>query len=589
MNLPRATQPPRRRTRRRVHVAIFVLLCALVSTRFANDAEEASANSAVSDDAHPAVDVASLDNIPVETWGVSGQDPASTQTPSLEVLVWDIQQAGGRIFVAGGFLNVQENKDATPIPQPYLAAFDVNTGEWISTCTPQLDRIAYSLTVNSRGALLVGGEFTQVNGQPREGLVALDPATCDIDSAFEGSLERPWSSKRAMARELEVVDGTLYVVGNFSHARGPAGQRERVYKAVRMDAETGAIDAGWKPEVSGSSIWGLGVDQARGRVHFTGYFTSVNGEAGSGYFHTVDTATGASVTGLTPLPHNQPRSQPEMFDVAMGIDRVFVAGEQHIVQVLDADTHDMLGFVTTGYLGCAGEGYDHFAWCNAFAGGAYQVAERVGDVMFVGCHCTYAVRYGNPGFYDSFSDTRRELKVVMALDAATGTVIDTFDPDATVAKDGAWAVASDSNGCLYVGGDYDNRGVDAQLGSWAGGFIKMCPVGWTPPDPGPDPDPLPDPDPADVEPPTVPGSPAATDLGGGTVQITWTASTDNTGIQSYLVYRNGAYIAWTPDGTLTHDDTGLTDGVTYSYELRAVDLAGNRSAKTTPITITVGP
>jgi len=561
--------------RRRSYLVLFLLLGALMSTRYASDAEDASANSAWSDDAHPPIDIATLDNIPVETWGVSGQNPGQTQTPSLDVLVWDIQQVGDRIFVGGGFLNVQEDENATPIPQPYLAAFDLDTGEWESTCTPDFDRIIYALTVNARGKLLVGGEFTEVNGQPREGLVALDPDTCQVDPLFEGAVERPWSSKRAMVRELEVVNGELYVVGNFSHVIGPNGQRERVYKSARMNDKWGTLDPNWKPNVSGSSIWGIAVDDVRGRVHFAGYFTSVNGQPNSGYFHTVDTATGASVGGLQPLPRNYPNGQPEMFDVAMGIDTVFVAGEQHIVQVLDASDHTMLGFHHTGNTGCPGYGYDHFMYCSGFSGGAYQVAERIGDIVFSGCHCTRDERYGILSHYESYSDTRQALKVIMAYDASTGELIETFDPDATVTKDGAWTVASDTNGCLYVGGDYENIGVEAQLGSWAGGFIKMCPSGWEPPGP-------------DVDPPTVPANVVGTDLGGGNVQLTWDPSTDPSGVQSYLIYRNGAYIGWTPGGVEQYTDVGLTEGLTYQYELRAVDPIPNQSEKSAPVVVTPG-
>ena len=93
----------------------------------------------------------------------------------------------------------------------------------------------------------------------------------------------------------------------------------------------------------------------------------------------------------------------------------------------------------------------------------------------------------------------------------------------------------------------------------------------------------------DTEIPSTPANVQATDLGGGTVQITWDASTDNVGVGSYLVYRNGAYIGWTDSATLTYDDAGLSNGLTYSFEIRAVDLAGNRSPKSTPTTITVGP
>jgi len=580
-----------RRRVRRARLFLVALACTVIGLRLGTGTDDAAANSATSTDAHPAIDIATLDNIPVETWGVSGQIPGQTQTPTLQVLVWDIQQAGDRIFVGGGFLNVQEHRDAAPIGQPYLAAFDLDTGAWVDTCTPQFDRAVYALTVNSSGRLLVGGEFTSVNGQHREGLVALDPATCDVDSEFEGSVERPWSTRRAVVRELEIIGDDLYAVGNFSHVLGPAGQRVRMYKATRMHERWGTIDSQWRPEVTGSGVWGLAVDPGRNRVHFTGYFTSVNGVPGSGYFHTVDTATGASVAGLTPLPRNYPRGQLEMFDVAMGENLVFVAGEQHIVQVLDAQNHDMDGFHHTGNRGCGDLNFDY---CRAFSGGAYQVAERIGDVVFSGCHCTRATRNGVANHFSSYSQERSALKVIFAYDASTGALIESFDPDATVRMDGAWAVASDTNGCLYVGGDYDNRGVRAQLGSWAGGFVKMCPIGWTPPQGGDDPDPgggagnPANPVGPDTRAPSTPENLTATNLGGGNVELTWDPSTDNIAVGSYLVYRNGSYIGWTPTDTTTYTDMDRPNGLTYTYQLRAVDTAGNRSPKATPAIIALG-
>ncbi|MEL6981249.1 MAG: hypothetical protein AAFO29_02375, partial [Actinomycetota bacterium] len=157
------------------------------------------------------IDIDSLDMVPERTWGVSGQNPDATQTPTLDVLVWDFAEIGDRMFVAGAFLNVQESKDATPIPQAYVAAFDVDTGDWISTWTPQLDRVVYALDVTDTGQLLVGGEFETVNGQARAGLVALDPITGAIDPTFAGAVERPWSELRAMVRDIEVVGSQIYV------------------------------------------------------------------------------------------------------------------------------------------------------------------------------------------------------------------------------------------------------------------------------------------------------------------------------------------------------------------------------------------
>ena len=247
------------------------------------------------------VDLENLNMVPERTWGVSGQTPEETQTPSLDNLVWDFAQIGNRMFVGGAFLNVQENRDATPIVQSYVAAFDIDTGDWISSWTPQIDRAVYSLDVHPNGSLLVGGEFETVNGQPREGLVALDPLTGTIDASFPASVERPWATLRAVVRDMQVDGDQIYIAGNFSHVNGQFGERTRVFKTARFSS-AGKIDTTWKPEVTGSAIWGIDTEPSLGEVTFAGFFTAVNGEPNTGNFHTVDSATGATVPGKNNIP-----------------------------------------------------------------------------------------------------------------------------------------------------------------------------------------------------------------------------------------------------------------------------------------------
>lgn len=418
----------------------------------------------------PIVDIANLDMVPERTWGVSGLNSAITQTETLDVHVWDFAQVGNRMFVGGAFLNVQENKTSTPISQPYIAAFDLDSGDWIDTWTPSLDFPVYALDVTPDGALLVGGEFTQVNGTPRQGVVALDPLTGDIDPTFAGSVDRPWSERRAAVRDMAVVGNDIYIAGNFSHLDGINGSRTRIFKAGRF-SNTGVIDTTWKPEVTGSAIWGLDLDTARGEVYFSGYFTAVNGEPDTGHFHTVDIDTGASTPGKIELPRNLPGVQPEMFDVVAGEDLVFVIGEQHVTQVLNSDDQKMIGWHGTGFSS------ETFAYSGGFAGGGYQAGERIGDIVFAGCHCTYSERNGKLSHFSSFTGKRTNHRLVMAYSARTGELIEDFKPDIHSPKDGTWAIASDTNGCLYIGGDFHAGGVDHGRPRWVGGFAKHCPLG----------------------------------------------------------------------------------------------------------------
>lgn len=419
------------------------------------------------------VNIDTLDMVPVRTWGVSEQNPAQTQTPTLDVLVWDFAQIGNRMFIGGAFLNAQETKRSAPVPQPYVAAFDISTGDFIDSWRPQLDRAVYTLDVLPNGSLLVGGEFETVNGTSRNGLVALDPTSGAIDQSFTGAVDRPWTTLRAVVRDVKIDGNQLYLAGNFSHATNQGGQRVRVYNSARMSAVNNQIDGNWRPQVTGSGVWGIDTDGGRGEVHFTGFFTAVNGEANTGHFHTVNDTTGETAAGKLELARNYPQSQPEFYDVVTGDDIVFAIGEQHIVHVLDADDQSLLGYHTTGMVS------NQFNAANgAFAGGAFQTGERIGDIVFAGCHCTYSTRFGNDSHYSSFSDRRTPHRLVMAYDAKTGHMLEQFMPDINSPRDGVWAVASDTNGCLYVGGDLHVGGIDSSRNRWIGGFAKLCSPGW---------------------------------------------------------------------------------------------------------------
>ncbi|MDH3301250.1 MAG: delta-60 repeat domain-containing protein [Acidimicrobiia bacterium] len=446
----------------------------------------ADAAAAIVPPVEPWMDVANLNPVPERMWGVSGQNPEATQTPSLDVLVWDMVQIGDRMFVGGGFLYVQEDKDATPIRQSFVAAFDVRTGAWIDTWRPTFDRIVYSLA-DFNGKLLVGGEFEFVNGESRTGLVALDPASGAIDPTFAGYVERPWSDLRAMVRDIEVRGDNIYVVGNFSHLNGADGARTRVYKAARLIGGSGQVDDIWKPEVTGSGVWSVDTNSDETEVYMTGFFSAVNGEGSTGNFHTVNTTDGASVAGKIDLPRNHTASQPEMFDVAYGDDNVFVAGEQHIVQILRESDHQMLGYHTTG---ARNDGFD---WNGGFAGGAFQSADHIGEWIVAGCHCTYSIRDGNVSHYSSYTGRRTTHRLFMIYDATTGRLHEPFEPDVHSPRDGTWAATGDPFGCLWVGGDFHVGGVDHGRSRWLGGIARFCPTDFDPDTPAPEPEPEPDP------------------------------------------------------------------------------------------------
>jgi beta-glucanase (GH16 family) len=66
--------------------------------------------------------------------------------------------------------------------------------------------------------------------------------------------------------------------------------------------------------------------------------------------------------------------------------------------------------------------------------------------------------------------------------------------------------------------------------------------------------------------------------GDQSVQLAWGASRDKVGVQAYRVYRGGVQVAQVGGSTLSYTNTGLVNGTSYSYTVRAIDRAGNLSA-----------
>jgi hypothetical protein len=88
----------------------------------------------------------------------------------------------------------------------------------------------------------------------------------------------------------------------------------------------------------------------------------------------------------------------------------------------------------------------------------------------------------------------------------------------------------------------------------------------------------------DTTPPSVPTGLAGTATSGTSVALTWNASTDNVGVASYTVFRNGSSIG-TPT-TTSFTDTGVSPSTTYTYTVNAKDSAGNTSAQSAPVSVT---
>lgn len=83
--------------------------------------------------------------------------------------------------------------------------------------------------------------------------------------------------------------------------------------------------------------------------------------------------------------------------------------------------------------------------------------------------------------------------------------------------------------------------------------------------------------------PTGLASPSKTDT---TVNLTWTASTDNVGVAGYDVYRGTTKVNASLIAGTSYTVTGLAASTAYSFTVKAKDAAGNESAASAAVSVT---
>jgi len=78
--------------------------------------------------------------------------------------------------------------------------------------------------------------------------------------------------------------------------------------------------------------------------------------------------------------------------------------------------------------------------------------------------------------------------------------------------------------------------------------------------------------------PSTPANLTATAVSGTQVNLSWSASSDDTGVRGYGIYERGTLIDVVDHDTLTYSDVNLSPATNYSYRVDAFDGSGNHSA-----------
>lgn len=468
-------------------------------------------------------------------WGVSGLANGSTSEMATEVQAFT--QSGNTVFAGGNFKFVQQNSaGAGQVQQSYLAGFNVNTGAWVSGFRPTFNGQVKALATLPNGLIVAGGEFTQANGAAHAGVVVLNPGDGSTNNSVTVNVRNALSGGVLQVRSLKVADGWLYIGGNFTHLGGGTHPSTTVYSraAARVSITDGTPDGGWNPAFNGT-VTEVTPSTDGTRLYASGYFTSSNSVTAH-KIAALSTAGGAAKVSpdWTMISSGNADFQ---FTVTEANTRIWHGGSEHDLFAYTKDT-----FTRTA---------THIAKYN----GDFQTSEISNGTLYAGCHCndfTYTGAQFWPNLGNGWS-VADKLGFVGAWNAETGVIEQEFNPVLdTRAGHGAWGTFSDSNGILWIGGDFDNSVTESGASQWAGGFVRFAP--------------------RDSAAPPAPSNLTA-DSNGLNDSLAWAASAES-GV-SYQVLRNDRVI-------------GVANGTSFStaavpgsrYFVRAVDAAGNVSAST---------
>ena len=147
------------------------------------------------------------------------------------------------LYIGGEFTRVESKSDGG-LAVKNVAAINVKTGAVIRTWRPEVtgrDAVVRSLAVRN-GKVYIGGNFTAVDGKPRNNLAAVGAYTKAVVLAR-------WAPQvggdTSYVFALEAGDRKLYAGGGFSKVNGAPRKN-----LAAFSLRTGALDRHWKPKAT---------------------------------------------------------------------------------------------------------------------------------------------------------------------------------------------------------------------------------------------------------------------------------------------------------------------------------------------------
>lgn len=435
--------------------------------------------------------------------------------------------SGNTVFAGGLFTRIrQPGKPAGQgeAVRTYIAAFNRTTGA-PTTFAPKLNGAVWSIATSPDGNwVVIGGDFTTVNGLPRKHIAMFSVVTGRIVSAWD-----PVVSYRVKALAINQYN-RVFLGGSFGLVDGQVRNRLAALRLIQGDL------LAWNPNAD-NDVYAIDVSDDGNKVFVGGPFAKLRG-IDHYSLAMLNTTTGAAYTmpAAAAIPKPTATCTTRVKDIDTLGTKVFVSnggdGSGCYDGVLAAD-------VTTGKL----------LWKNTCLG-ATEAIKAIGNWVYKGSH---AHNCSSSGAFGDGTGTHY-LLVESAVNGQLGPWFPNTDAGGTT-KVGPLAMASGGND-LWVGGDFSKVNNTVQQGltrftNVPGGAFPLTPKA-----------------------PTL----ASTVANQVTVKFTDGYDLDNI-LLTYNVFRGSTLIKtykyytyyWRARATTTFVDTGVKSGQTVSYHVEVHD------------------
>ena len=543
-------------------------------------------------------------------------DPANPATPTtvtaealptvqINGVAWSQVVVGTTVYVAGKFSTARP-AGAAPgtqeTPRNNFLAYDIRTGELITSFAPSLNAQALAVTASPDGKrVYVAGDFTQANGQPRNRVAAYDTAT--------GALVTTWRpSVSGQVRALAATNSTVYLGGNIT-AVGSASRS----RLAAVSATTAAL-LPWAPVPGVGSTAGnrLPYFDAQGKPIPNTYDTAANSRTSSEVMALVVTAGGSQVvaSGRFDSLNGVKSTGIGALDAVSGATRPFAANQKITNQGINSAVYSLS--LSPDGTTVHGTGYDFYGpgnlesafaadaatgslrWVSDCRGDTYS-SHASGGALYLANHAHNCQNIG--GFQEQNPQVFKYATAVSL--AATGKVgpytqgnanfvgqpaptLQNWFPSfasgtVTGQLQAGWSVTGNGQYVVY-GGEFPRVN-----GAGQQGLVRFAAAGTAPAKMGP----------------TGGGlTPTVVSTSPGTARVSWTESTDQDSEDlTYRVYRDNGTTPvhvvtsnsrWYDATPLAFTDTGLSAG-THTYRVGVLDATGNRNTGSwTSVTVAAG-